>query len=54
MNSVWTEKVTTNRIEEERKDFDEFGAFVRNERLPVEGSLSLNFDEVRFDFFLVV
>ena len=33
MNSVWTEKVTTNRIEEERKDFDEFGAFVRNERL---------------------
>ena len=33
MNNVWTEKVTTNRIEEERKDFDEFGAFVRNERL---------------------
>ena len=33
MNSVWTEKVTTNRIEEERKDFDEFGTFVRNERL---------------------
>lgn len=33
MNSVWIEKVTTNRIEEERKDFDEFGAFVRNERL---------------------
>ena len=33
MNSVWTEKVTTNRIEEELKDFDEFGAFVRNERL---------------------
>jgi len=33
MKSVWTEKVTTNRTEEERKDFDEFGTFVRNERL---------------------